>query len=183
MRICWRHSRLHTRIVVFAHATLYTASSHYYTPLYVSIIQNTSLLAHSTLWDESAPTFLYNFCVHSDTATRLKTPSFVPRIPSLAVRLCNSETKFVERTLEECLNVTVHLQSSTESLFLGDSWVRFEVSSVPAGFLQQQYTNRETQGSQQAGKARRDTRKLNTLQSSRIPSNEFSQNNPDDTIM
>ena len=57
-----------------------------------------------------------------DTAARLKSPSFVLRTPSLVVRLCCSETKFVERTLEECLDVTVHLQSSPESLFLMTLW-------------------------------------------------------------
>ena len=79
----------------------------------------------------------------------------------------------VERTLEECLNATVHLQSSPASLFLVTPWIASKYLLYLQASSSRQYTNRETTGSQQAGKARRDTLKQNTLQSSRIPSNEF----------
>ena len=82
-------------------------------------------------------------------------------------------TVSVERTLEECLNATVHLQSSPASLFLVTPWIASKYLLYLQASSSRQYTNRETTGSQQAGKACRDTLKQNTLQSSRLPSNEF----------
>ena len=92
-------------------------------------------------------------------------------------------TTGVERTLEECLNATVHLQSLPASLFLVTPWIASKYLLYLQASSSRQYTNRETTGSQQAGKARRDTHSNRTrCRAAAFPATSSQQNDPDDTM-
>ena len=109
MQIYWRHSRLHTRIFVFSNAVLSTASPLYNTLLDASIIENASLTAHSTLWDELSPTFSNVLLVSLGHGCFFSLLVLTCENLHLLSACASSKTKFVERTRQKCLNAVVHL--------------------------------------------------------------------------
>ena len=113
MHFHWRRSRLYTRIVVFSLATLYPLILHAIIHLWTCRSYETRRLyntAHRGM--QAVPLFCK---ISVSTWTRLHVLTLLllscEYLHLLAACAC-FETKFVERTREECLNATVHLQSS-----------------------------------------------------------------------
>ena len=117
--------------------------------------------------------FSVNFwCPTLDTAALLNTSSFVLRFSPLSATCCGSETKLSSVPLRGT-SMLCSTHSRWLSLFFGDLVSSSAMTRVPVGFLTEAIQQVEATDRQQAGRNHTDTRKQNTLQSSRIPSNEF----------
>ena len=168
-----RHSRLHTRIVAKSNAALSTYSSHYYT-LWTCRSYKTRRSLNTARCGMHLSHFSVNFCVHPWTRLHvlilllLSCDSLLGMPPAVAPKpnLLSALVRSASTPLSTC---SLRLSHS----FLVTPWNASKYFLYLQASSSRQYTNRETTGSQQAGRQSQDTRTQNTLQSSRIPSNEF----------
>ena len=173
MHLHGRRSRLHTRIVVFYLATLYIVSSLDYALLDVSIIQNTSFRQHSTQWDALSPTFC-KFSVstlgHSCTSLYFffLSCNWLTSMPPATASKPNLWRRGPKASHASAPPTVAGSHSSLATVRFLQSILLHLWASL------QRYIQQTRQGrSMQTGNTIADTNKQNTLQSSRLPSNEF----------